>query len=238
VTNPGNIHFIGSTDDVSTLTTSSVITLTPDLQPIATWSYEAGSIGDVDGDGRMDYIIGGAGRKEIFRFEYLGGPVADTLSYKMTTIYKDTTAEHVDWVLQFAWMGQDLDGDGKKEIVITNRNPRVDTEDERIIILEVVSGTGVERVEGELPASFALAQNYPNPFNPSSTIEFSLPERTAASLKVFDALGREVASLVDGEMNPGNYRVEFDASRLSSGTYFYTLRASSFTQTRSMVIVK
>ena len=159
--NPGNIHFIGSTDDVATLSSASVVTLTPDLEPVNSWSYEAASIGDLDGNGKMDYIIAGAGRREIFRYEYLGGPVADSLSYRMTTIYKDTASEHADWVLQFLWMGQDLDGDGKKEIVITNRNPRPDMDDERIIILEMQSGTGVGGPEGGMPASFVLEQNYP-----------------------------------------------------------------------------
>lgn len=237
-TNPGNIHFIGSTDDVSTLSTKSVVTLTPDLEPIDYWSYEAGAIGDLDGNGKMDYIVAGAGRKEIFRLEYLGGPVEDPLSYTMTTIYKDENPEHVDWTLQYLWMGQDLDGDGKKEIVITNKTPRVDTDDGRIIVLEAVAGTGVERVGGEVPATFSLAQNYPNPFNPSTTIRFGLPYRSHVTLTVFSALGQEVSTLVEGEQEAGSYEVKFDAIGLSSGVYFYRLTADNFVQSRKLLLVR
>ena len=236
--NPGNIHFIGSTDDVATLSSASVVTLTPDLEPVNSWSYEAASIGDLDGNGKMDYIIAGAGRREIFRYEYLGGPVADSLSYRMTTIYKDTASEHADWVLQFLWMGQDLDGDGKKEIVITNRNPRPDMDDERIIILEMQSGTGVGGPEGGMPASFVLEQNYPNPFNPSTTIRYTLPERSHVTLTVFDALGREVATLMQGEEDPGHHEVVFDAAGLASGAYVYRITAGGFTRARTLMVLR
>jgi hypothetical protein len=236
--NPGNIHFIGNTNDVSTLTTASVITLTPDLEPINSWSYEGASIGDLDGNGKMDYVIAGAGRREIFRYEYLGGPVADSASYRMTTIYKDETPEHEEWVLQFAWFGQDLDGDGKKEIVITNRNPRPHMNDDLIIILEMESGTDVEDQDGELPASFSLEQNYPNPFNPSTMIEYSLPQKSYVSLAVFDALGQQVAALVEGDQGAGRHQVAFDASGLASGVYLYRLNAGDFVQTRRLVVVR
>ena len=239
--NPGNIHFIGSTDDVSTLSTASVITLTPDLPPIDAWSYEAGAIGDLDGNGKMDYIVAGGGRKEIFRFEYIGGPVADPASYTMTTIYKDEDPAHADWVFQFLWMGTDLDGDGKKEILITNRTPRVDAapvDDERVIILEVQSGTGVERPEGELPTAFSLEQNYPNPFNPSTMIRFALPEQSSVTLTVFNTLGQQVATLVEGEMEAGYHNVDFDASHLASGVYLYRLSAGDYIQTRRLVVLR
>ncbi len=238
ISNPGNIHCIGSTDDVSTLSTSSVITLTPDLQEIDSWTYEGASIGDLDGDGKMDYIIAGGGRNEIFRFKYLGGPVADPLSYEMSTIYKDEHPDHDGWILQFLWMGQDLDGDGKKEIVVTNRNPRVDTDDERVIILEVTEGTGVEGEVGELPVSFSLEQNYPNPFNPSTTIRYGVPARSYVALAVFNALGQQVASLVQGEREAGYHEVMLDASGLSSGVYFYRLTAGDFMETRRLVVTK
>jgi hypothetical protein len=237
--NPGNIHFIGSTDDVSTLSASSVVTLTPDLEPVDAWSYEAASIGDLDGNGKMDYIVAGAGRKEIFRFEYLGGPVADALSYKMSTIYKDITPEHEIWVLQFLWMGEDLDGDGKKEIVITNRYPTVDSDDERIIILEAVSGgTDVEPLAGALPTAFSLAQNYPNPFNPTTTIRYGLPRASTVQLAVFNGLGQNVATLVHGAQEAGMYEVSFDASGLASGVYVYRLTAGDFVDARRFVLIR
>jgi hypothetical protein len=85
---------------------------------------------------------------------------------------------------------------------------------------------------------FKLSQNYPNPFNPTTTIEFSLNSTQEVSLKVFDVLGREVATLVNERRAAGSYRVNFDASTLSSGTYFYRLQAGDVMESKKMMLVK
>ena len=85
-------------------------------------------------------------------------------------------------------------------------------------------------------SSFKLEQNYPNPFNPSTTINWQLPVDTFVSLKIYDVLGNEVASLVNEEKNAGSYQTEFNASNLSSGTYFYRLESGNFIQTRKMIL--
>ncbi|HEX9614962.1 MAG TPA: T9SS type A sorting domain-containing protein [Bacteroidota bacterium] len=91
---------------------------------------------------------------------------------------------------------------------------------------------------GVHPGEFSLEQNYPNPFNPITRISFSLKTSGFISLKVFDLLGREVATLVDGKVEAGTRTVEFDASGLSGGMYFYQLRAGAFVQVRKMAVVK
>ena len=83
----------------------------------------------------------------------------------------------------------------------------------------------VESPSDDLPTHFSLNQNYPNPFNPSTTISFSLPSQSFVSLKVFDALGREVATLVSEEMSAGSYSRQWNAATMSSGIYFYRLQA-------------
>ncbi|MBC8043030.1 MAG: T9SS type A sorting domain-containing protein [Rhizobacter sp.] len=88
------------------------------------------------------------------------------------------------------------------------------------------------------PRAFGLQQNYPNPFNPSTTIRYELASASEVSLKVFDVLGREVASLVQSRQPAGNYRVPFNASKLSSGIYFYRLQASGKVQTKKMLLLK
>jgi len=98
--------------------------------------------------------------------------------------------------------------------------------------------TSVEEIPGEMPAGYGLSQNYPNPFNPATTIEFSVPEAGLVSVRIYDLLGQEVKILVNEQKASGNYRVTFDATDLPSGTYFYTLRASGFTQTRKMILMK
>jgi Secretion system C-terminal sorting domain len=89
-----------------------------------------------------------------------------------------------------------------------------------------------------LPRSYRLNQNYPNPFNPSTTITFTLPLRSFVSLKVFDLIGREVATIVSEEMQAGNYTRQWNASDLPSGTYFYRLQAGSFVETKKLILLK
>lgn len=83
-----------------------------------------------------------------------------------------------------------------------------------------------------------LNQNWPNPFNPSTVISFSLPKGEFVTIKVFDMLGREVASLVNSQLSAGTHSVNFNASRLTSGAYFYKIQTSSFTQIKTMLLVK
>ncbi|GBD91209.1 bacillolysin precursor [bacterium BMS3Abin04] len=89
-----------------------------------------------------------------------------------------------------------------------------------------------------IPNNFKLLQNYPNPFNPSTVIEFSIQKATYTSLKVYDILGKEISTLVNEEKQPGNYKVNFDASNLSSGIYYYRLNAGNFTENRKMLLLK
>ncbi len=109
-----------------------------------------------------------------------------------------------------------------------------------IRLTETISG-----VEGNngVPVSYKLFQNYPNPFNPSTVISFQLAVNSFASLKVYDVLGREVATLVNEQLKPGTYEVDWDVSGFSSGVYFYTLEAdpetnSGFRETKKMLLIK
>jgi hypothetical protein len=86
--------------------------------------------------------------------------------------------------------------------------------------------------------AFELAQNYPNPFNPTTTIRYQIPTAEVVSLKVYDVLGKEVATLVSGRQEAGSYAVEFNAAGLSSGVYFYRLQAGGFVETKKMMLVK
>ena len=88
------------------------------------------------------------------------------------------------------------------------------------------------------PEEFSLAQNYPNPFNPSTTISFTIPVTSRVSLKVFDLLGREVATIVSRELLAGYHSEQWNAERISSGIYFYRVQAGSLTETKKLVLVK
>jgi hypothetical protein len=117
----------------------------------------------------------------------------------------------------------------------------------RPVILHTTNGgtIGVVPIGPEVPDDYQLYQNYPNPFNPETKIKFSIPasrgvnlSNGGVTLKVFDILGKEVAVLVNENLSTGTYEVPFDASKLTSGIYFYRLSAGEFTDTKKMMFVK
>jgi hypothetical protein len=100
--------------------------------------------------------------------------------------------------------------------------------------------TGVEAGNGQssIPQNYSLLQNYPNPFNPTTTINYELPKEGLVTLKVYNILGKEVKTIVNEVEPAGNYKVSFDASKLSSGVYFYKIEAGSFVQSKKMILMK
>lgn len=98
--------------------------------------------------------------------------------------------------------------------------------------------TGITPVSNEVPNAFNLEQNYPNPFNPVTNIKFAVAKTGLVTLKVYDISGREVAQLVNMDLNAGTYNFDFNASHLSSGIYFYRLTTNNYTDTKKMVLVK
>jgi hypothetical protein len=89
-----------------------------------------------------------------------------------------------------------------------------------------------------IPLQFSLEQNYPNPFNPSTTIEYTIPQNGFVSLKIFNVLGKEVATLVNGQIDSGKHKVEFNATGLNSGVYFYRIESGSFVDTKKLILLK
>jgi hypothetical protein len=88
------------------------------------------------------------------------------------------------------------------------------------------------------PYQYKLYNNYPNPFNPSTTIRYELKQEGTVSLKVYDVLGQEVATLVNERQVAGSHSVVFDAKRIASGAYFYTIHAGGFVKTEKMMLLK
>ena len=89
-----------------------------------------------------------------------------------------------------------------------------------------------------IASTYSLSQNYPNPFNPTTSINFSIPQDGLVKLVVYDILGKEVATIVNGEQAAGTYQVTFDASRLTSGVYFYKITSGDFSDVKKMLLVK
>ncbi|HEY5123726.1 MAG TPA: T9SS type A sorting domain-containing protein [Ignavibacteria bacterium] len=115
-------------------------------------------------------------------------------------------------------------------------------------LLELI--TSIQNISSEIPSEFSLFQNYPNPFNPTTKIKFEIPlskveeppwrwgRQGVVSLKVFDILGKEVATLVNEQLIPGNYEVTFDGSKFASGVYFYQLRSGEFVAIKKLILLK
>jgi len=130
-------------------------------------------------------------------------------------LFDSVAGEYKMW-----YTGQIMDGDGKIGLA-TVPTLTVDVEDVNLS-----------------PADFNLSQNYPNPFNPSTTLKYQIRELSFVTLKVYDILGNEIKSLVNGEKTAGIYELEFNAANLSSGVYFYQLKAGDYLETKKMLLIK
>jgi len=105
-------------------------------------------------------------------------------------------------------------------------------------VIDRFKPVGINKLEEEIPSGYRLFQNYPNPFNPSTKIKFQLSAANFVKLSVFDMLGRELTTLVNESLKPGIYEVDWNASRYTSGTYFYRLETDGFNETRQMLLIK
>lgn len=104
------------------------------------------------------------------------------------------------------------------------------------ILVKNAFGTGI--INQTTPVFYSLSQNYPNPFNPVTRIDYQIPKNTKVTLKVFDELGNEIGVLVNGNQEAGNYTVNFDASKIASGVYFYKIDAGEFVAVKKMMLIK
>jgi len=147
-------------------------------------------------------------------------------SIEFDATVEDTTVQldSLDADEVYYWRVAASNGDGTSEF-----------SDYAYFITEVLVGVEDKK---EIPYKFALYQNYPNPFNPTTNIEYSVPRISNVSLKIYDALGREIKTLVDDVKSPGKYVVTFDAQSLSSGIYFCHLEAGSFNETKRLMLIK
>ncbi len=100
------------------------------------------------------------------------------------------------------------------------------------------SVTRISNNENIVPDKYSLGQNYPNPFNPTTKIDFTISKNDFVSIKVYDISGKEISTLVNSQLNKGSYTVDFDATNISTGVYFYKITSGSFTETKKMLLIK
>ncbi|MFQ5652593.1 MAG: peptidoglycan DD-metalloendopeptidase family protein [bacterium] len=184
------------------------------------------------------FRIDGNVQKDTLRVSSLGGPVTYSLSNAPDFV---TLA---DSIVTVAAVSSQPNRSLYFEAVATDAVGLTDTMWYHIVdpSKPLDAPTSVEEASGKpAPGSFSLSQNYPNPFNPSTTIEFALPQRSDVTLKLYDILGREVATLLEGELAAGVHQVDFNAEELASGVYIYRIEAegsSRFVRARKLMLLK
>lgn len=216
-----------------------------DLEPLGAVRLNGADAGDVDGNGKLDFICGSRNdannsrRKPLFRVEYQGGDITLAASYTASVIDSahGTKTGDLD-VIAVA----NVDGDPEDEIIYTQGYPRTDVTNDRmplIVLDKKFTLLSVEKVNDAIPTQFFLEQNYPNPFNPTTQIKFGITEASNIELTVFDILGREIAVLINKEyLAAGSYNVKFSAGNLASGIYIYKLTAGNLTVSKKMQLLK
>ncbi|MBI3005319.1 MAG: T9SS type A sorting domain-containing protein [Ignavibacteriales bacterium] len=226
-----SIYYIGNVNNVASLTVDSVKTLGGSFI-----NLESSASGDLDDDGKTDFVITpGFSERVVYHMEYKGsGLLNDFSNYDFAILYKDSTTIRDFRVPAIV---NDLDGDGKKEILIPNLDV-ADSSYAMVVILEHDPPSSIERIQIAGPAHFHLFQNYPNPFNPATNIRFSLPTAGHASLRVYDELGRGLEKPVDQYLESGSYSVTVNMGNQPSGVYFYTLTSGSFVETKKMILIR
>ena len=193
------------------------------------WDFRFKYVGKRLQDQTIQTVLGSYDCKKFllqWKIAYLLGPIPIELLSTKDTI----------WIAPGNWIVQDIiPGQYIDNLTILGIDPFSIPGLETKLTNEIVVDVENEKL---FPNTFSLEQNYPNPFNPTTNIGFQIADRGFVSLKVFDILGNEVATLVNEEKPAGIYEVNFDAVELPSGIYFYKLQTGSFVETKKMVLIK
>ncbi|MEK9137579.1 MAG: FG-GAP-like repeat-containing protein, partial [Bacteroidota bacterium] len=189
------------------------------------------ALGDIDGDGDLDMVTSNYAGRNWTVYENNGTGIFINQRTLLAASAGSCATLH------------DRDNDGDLDMT------GIDEEDDLVFLFDNRPPTGVG--EGEtLPFETRLFQNYPNPFNPSTTIQYSLPslsfnqakgragEGSHVTLKVYDLFGREVATLVNGQLGAGSHEVTWDGAGVASGVYFYRLQAGHLVETRKLMLLR
>ncbi len=216
-----------------------------DFEPMGAVRLNGSSFGDLDNDGKLDFVFGArddvnnSRKVPIFRLEYQTGDITKAASYTGAVIDSAYWTDRGDMdVIVVA----NVDGDKDDEVLYTQGYSRGNATDKPmpLIVLDTkYTKVSVEKITSNIPTEFYVEQNYPNPFNPSTQIRFGITVASNVDLKIYDVLGREVATLINKEfMNAGVYNVKFNAIDLASGIYIYKLTTGNHSVSKKMQLMK
>ncbi len=180
---------------------------------------------------------------------YVGGAMDMGNVHLIYALLKYDASGNLIWIKNYAGSNSpedfiyDVDVDSMNNVYVTGIS--LDSiSDYDIVTIKYSQTVDIKQNSNFIPANYFLSQNYPNPFNPFTNLEFGISfspqtgEPGTVSLKIYDMLGKEVATLVNAKLNPGTHKYIFDASGLASGIYYYTLSAGHFTETKRMTLIK
>jgi hypothetical protein len=190
--------------------------------------------GDVNRDGYSDVIVGALWKDEGRSYIYFGGTSMDNIAD--VTMTGEAADDRFGTSVSTAG---DVNGDRYSDVIVgASLNDAGGTMAGRAYIYFIYQSGSYVEVDVNIINNYLLRHNYPNPFNPTTKIKYQIPQLSFVTLKIYDVLGSEVALLVQGEKSLGSYQVEFNATGLPSGVYFYRLQAGNFVETKKMVLMK
>ncbi len=250
----GRVYVMTNPGDVSLITRTN-FTLLGQYNPLR--GIAGATKGDMDGNGIPELYLAGRYHEAVFQWKYTSGPVTSPQSYARALVYQDDTTDQRTPGSDQGWLRPskvavgDFDSDGRADIVIASASFARDKP-----ILMVIEQIPTDIAEAQaVPLRFGLRGNYPNPFsargarlpdgqgsalggNPATRIRFEIPGPGFVTLKVYDAAGREVTSLVNDQMQAGSYDVGWNAKGLSSGVYFGRLQWRDRVDIRKFMLVR
>jgi len=202
------------------------------------FGYSVAGLGDVNGDGRDDVMIGIIGANQG-DFDYAGSARVISGADGSTLFQVDGSGLLHEMGYSVAGAG-DVNGDGRPDVIVSA--PLADSGRGQVFVYGLVS-TATAEERKKHPARFELSQNYPNPFNPTTTIRYFLPKREKVTLEIFNLLGQQVRALSEQEQMAGEHTAVWDGKDgngkiLPSGIYFYRLKGEDFSETKKMLFLK
>ena len=230
----GNVYITGYSSGLSS--GSDYTTIKYNSSGVQQWLQTYNGPGNA-GEDAYSILLDAAGNIYI-----TGSSAGSGTDYDYATVkYNPSGAQQ--WVLRYNGPGNSyddsrslaIDTSGNVYVAGTSRGSNTARDYATIKYSQTI---GIQNIGSEIPEVYSLSQNYPNPFNPKTNIGLRIADFGFVSLKVYDITGKEVAVLVNQEMSAGVYNVDFDASNLSSGTYFYSMETAGFRDVKKMVIVK